>query len=64
MSEAAISVRTGMQLDPQLLDVLQLPDLQTIPDLVQVNVWKLKAIVGQRELFPLDDDEKTNWFDF
>ena len=57
MSEAAISVRTGMQLDPQLLDVLQLPDLQTIPDLVQVNVWNLKAIVGQRELFPLDDDE-------
>ena len=46
MSEAAINVKTGMQLDPKLLDDLQMPVLQAIPDLVHVNVWKLKAVVG------------------
>jgi len=57
VSEAAISVKTGMQLDPKLLDDLQMPVLQNIPDLVNVNVWKLKAVVGQPDLFPLEDDE-------
>lgn len=48
-------VKTGMQLSLDQLDVLQLPVLKELPELVEVNAWKLKNVAGS--LFPLEEED-------